>query len=319
MTTCNTRRSLRGIDGNHDAAATASVRRANTKARRRKANPQKRDAVQPPRPDNREVRISAPELEFADAMQAYKLRSGRLFPTWSEVLEVLRSLGYQKTRQLPADDLAGCLPGLCTRPSDIVSTLIDDATIDATINGWVQALIRRDKETGEHTRRVTEMTMKLARAMNVDEADLIHIRRGALLHDIGKIGIPDAILHKPGPLTDDQMEVVRRHPTYAYEWLAPIAALRPALAIPYCHHERWDGTGYPRGLKGEQIPLSARMFAVVDTWDALGSDRPYRKAWQEEEVRNHLCLLAGTHFDSEVVANFLRLTTRETAQRRMRP
>jgi HD-GYP domain-containing protein (c-di-GMP phosphodiesterase class II) len=120
-------------------------------------------------------------------------------------------------------------------------------------------------------------------------------------------------------LRDDQTEVVRRHPAYAYEWLNPIPALRPALAIPYCHHERWDGTGYPRGLKGEQIPLSARMFAVVETWDALGSDRPYRKAWQEEEVRNHLCLLAGTHFDSEVVATFLRLTTRETAQRRMRP
>jgi HD-GYP domain-containing protein (c-di-GMP phosphodiesterase class II) len=217
MNTCSARRSLRDFDSTHDAAATAFVRRANTKARRRKANPQKRDTAQSPRPGNREVQISAHELEFAEAMQAYKLRSGRLFPTWSEVLEVLRSLGYQKARQLRADDLAGCLPGLCTRPSEIVSNLIDDATIDATINGWVQALIRRDKETGEHTRRVTEMTMKLARAMNVVEADLIHIRRGALLHDIGKIGIPDAIVHKPGPLTDDQMEVVRRHPTYAYE------------------------------------------------------------------------------------------------------
>jgi HD-GYP domain-containing protein (c-di-GMP phosphodiesterase class II) len=147
--------------------------------------------------------------------------------------------------------------------------------------------------------------VKLARAMHVGPADLTHIRRGALLHDIGKLGIADAILHKPGPLSEEERDVMRHHPTYAYEWLAPILALRPALDIPYCHHERWDGTGYPRGLKGEQIPPAARIFAVVDIWDALRSDRPYRGACPEEEVRHRIHALAGTHLDSGVVEAFL--------------
>jgi len=167
----------------------------------------------------------------------------------------------------------------------------------------------RDKETEAHPRRVTALTLELARVLGADEADLIHIRRGALLHDIGKLGIPDAILHKPEPLTAEEWEVMRHHPTYAYEWLAPIPDLRPALDIPYCHHERWDGTGYPRGLAGEQIPLSARIFAVVDIWDALRFDRPYRGAWSEADVREHLRSLAGTHLDPRVVATFLKLTS----------
>ena len=133
----------------------------------------------------------------------------------------------------------------------------------------------------------------------------MHVRRGALLHDIGKMGIPDAILLKAGPLTDEEWEVMRRHPTYAYEWLAPIGFLRPALDIPYCHHEKWDGRGYPRGLKGEQIPLAARIFAVVDIWDALRSDRPYRQQWSRDAVREHIASLAGQHLDPEVVAAFL--------------
>ena len=164
----------------------------------------------------------------------------------------------------------------------------------------------RDHETEGHSRRVTEMTLRLARAMGLDEAELVHVRRGALLHDIGKMGIPDAILLKPGTLTDEEWQVMRRHPTYAYEMLSPIAFLRPALEIPYCHHEKWDGTGYPRGLKGEQIPLAARIFAAVDIWDALRSDRPYRKGWPEERVCEHIASLAGTHLDPAVVAAFLR-------------
>ena len=120
------------------------------------------------------------------------------------------------------------------------------------------------------------------------------------------MGIPDAILLKPGPLTDEEWQVMRRHPTYAYEWLSPIAFLRPALDIPYCHHEKWDGTGYPRGLKGEQIPLAARIFAAVDIWDALRSDRPYREAWPEERVCEHIASLAGTHLDPDVVQAFLQ-------------
>ncbi|HET6261096.1 MAG TPA: HD domain-containing phosphohydrolase, partial [Chloroflexia bacterium] len=139
----------------------------------------------------------------------------------------------------------------------------------------------------------------------VGEAGVLQIQRGALLHDIGKMGIPDSILLKPGPLTDEEWEIMRRHPVYAYELLSPISFLRPALDIPYCHHEKWDGTGYPRGLMGEQIPLAARIFAVVDVHDALSSDRPYRAAWPPEKVREHIRMGAGTHFDPDVVDAFL--------------
>lgn len=177
---------------------------------------------------------------------------------------------------------------------------------DDTIEGWSRALDLRDRETEGHTQRVTEMTLRLARALGVKEEDLVHMRRGALLHDIGKLGVPDSILLKPGPLTPQEWEVMRRHPQYAYEMLSPIAYLRPALDIPYCHHEKWDGTGYPRGLKGEQIPLAARIFAVVDVWDALSSDRPYRRAWPPEKVRAYLEDQAGKHFDPRVVEVFLR-------------
>ena len=177
---------------------------------------------------------------------------------------------------------------------------------DTTLEGWSQALDLRDEETEGHTQRVTEMALRLARRMGVSDGDLLHIRRGALLHDIGKMGIPDAILLKPGPLTDEEWEIMRKHPVYAYELLSPIAFLRPALDIPYCHHEKWDGTGYPRGLKGEQIPLAARIFAVVDVWDALRSDRPYRKAWPADKVRAYIRSLAGSHFDPKVVEAYLR-------------
>lgn len=178
---------------------------------------------------------------------------------------------------------------------------------DSTIEGWARALDLRDKETEGHSRRVTELTMQVARALGVSEAELVHVRRGALLHDIGKVGIPDAILLKPGPLSEEEWATMRRHPVYAYELLAPIAYLRPALDIPYCHHEKWDGTGYPRGLKGEQIPLAARIFAVVDVWDALTSDRPYRPAWPQEQAREQIRALSGTHFDPQVVEAFLEI------------
>jgi HD-GYP domain-containing protein (c-di-GMP phosphodiesterase class II) len=148
---------------------------------------------------------------------------------------------------------------------------------DDTIRGWAIALELRDGETEGHSRRVTEMTERLAIAMNIPNELITHIRRGALLHDIGKMAIPDSILFKPGPLTREEREVMRRHPVYAYDLLAAIEYLRPALDIPYSHHERWNGTGYPLGLLGDQIPLAARIFSVVDVWDALSSDRPYRK------------------------------------------
>ena len=178
---------------------------------------------------------------------------------------------------------------------------------EATLEGWSRALELRDKGTEGHSRRVTEMTVQLARAMGVDEDELVHIRRGALLHDIGKMGIPDGILLKPGPLTAEERKVMHNHPVYAYEMLSPITYLHPALDIPYCHHEKWDGTGYPRGLQGEQIPLAARIFAVVDVWDALCSNRPYRSGWSEQEAIAYIREQASTHFDPSVVAEFLKI------------
>ena len=177
---------------------------------------------------------------------------------------------------------------------------------DTTLEGWSRALDLRDRETEGHTQRVTEITERLARTADIPDTELVHLRRGALLHDIGKMGIPDQILLKPGPLTDEEWRIMRRHPQYAYEMLSPITFLRRAIDIPYCHHERWDGTGYPRGLKGEQIPLAARLFSVVDVWDALCSDRPYRVAWPEEKVRQYIRELSGKAFDPQVVDAFFR-------------
>ena len=178
---------------------------------------------------------------------------------------------------------------------------------DDTLKGWSLALELRDNETQGHSQRVTEMTLRLARTIGINHGELIHIRRGALLHDIGKMGIPDSILHKPGPLTEEEWKIMRQHPVYAYELLSPIAYLHPTLDIPYNHHEKWDGTGYSRGLKGEQIPLAARIFAVVDVWDALRSSRPYRDAWPEEKVRVYIRKQAGAHFDPQIVDIFLNL------------
>jgi PAS domain S-box-containing protein/putative nucleotidyltransferase with HDIG domain len=178
---------------------------------------------------------------------------------------------------------------------------------DATIEGWSRALELRDQETEGHTLRVADMTIQLAQAMGVHGGELPHIRRGALLHDIGKMGVPDRILLKPGKLTAEEWETMRQHTTYAFEMLWPIEFLRPAIDIPHCHHERWDGTGYPRQLEGEQIPLSARLFAVADVWDALTSDRPYRKAWTKEKALDYITTNAGKHFDPRVVETFLVL------------
>ena len=178
---------------------------------------------------------------------------------------------------------------------------------DATIEGWSHALDLRDKETEGHTQRVSEMTLILARALGIFGEDLIHIRRGALLHDIGKMGIPDQILLKPGPLTPEEWEEMHRHPVYAYEMLHPINYLRTALDIPLCHHEKWDGSGYPKGLKGEEIPLAARIFSVIDVWDALCSDRPYRRGSDYSEVINFIKEGSGIAFDPDVVRVFLDL------------
>lgn len=185
------------------------------------------------------------------------------------------------------------------------------AAYDATIAGWSTALEMRDEGTAGHTHRVTEFTVRLAAKVGIAESDLPHVRRGALLHDIGKMVVPDAILHKPAALDDDEWAIMRTHPERAREFLENIEYLVPAIDIPYCHHERWDGSGYPRGLAGDEIPLAARVFAVVDVLDALTSNRPYRPAWTMQEAVRHIREQSGKHFDPAVVAEFEKLLESE--------
>jgi HD-GYP domain-containing protein (c-di-GMP phosphodiesterase class II) len=178
---------------------------------------------------------------------------------------------------------------------------------DKTIEGWSRAINLRDKETEEHSRRVTELTFKLASRMGITQPELGHICRGAILHDIGKVAIPDSILLKPGPLTEEEWETMRRHPLIAVELLKSIEHLVPALDIPRSHHEKWNGMGYPDHLAGEDIPLAARLFAVVDVYDALTSERPYRSAWSQTETMKYISDQAGVHFDPQVVPAFIEM------------
>jgi response regulator RpfG family c-di-GMP phosphodiesterase len=183
----------------------------------------------------------------------------------------------------------------------------EDLTIsyDATIEGWAHALELRDRGTEGHTRRVTELTLRLAQHMGGLDEQMVHLRRGVLLHDIGKMAIPDEILLKRGPLTDDEWKIMKRHPVYAYELLSPIPYLQPAIEIPYSHHEHWDGSGYPQGLSGDNIPMASRIFSVIDVWDALRNDRPYRRAWPEKRVLAYIQDQAGRLFDPQVIPAFL--------------
>ena len=178
---------------------------------------------------------------------------------------------------------------------------------ETTLEGWSRAMDLRDKETEGHTQRVTNMTVTIAKKLNIPEDEIVHIRRGALLHDMGKLGVPDHILFKPGKLDEEEWKIMRKHPQYAYDMLYPIEYLRSALDIPYSHHEKWDGSGYPQGLKGEEIPLAARIFSVVDVWDALSSDRPYREGWPKEKVIAYILENSGSHFDPQVVDVFIEL------------
>ena len=178
---------------------------------------------------------------------------------------------------------------------------------DTTIEGWSQALEMRSQETEGHSHRVSELTLRLVRAMNIDETLWIHIQRGVLLHDIGKMGVPDEILCKDGPLTRAEWDVMHEHPTMAFQLLSRIPYLQPAIEIPYCHHEKWDGSGYPRGLKGEEIPLEARIFSVIDVWDAMRSHRAYRNAIPENQVIEYLYSESGRSFDPVVVKAFFEM------------
>jgi putative nucleotidyltransferase with HDIG domain/PAS domain S-box-containing protein len=181
---------------------------------------------------------------------------------------------------------------------------------DTTLEGWARALELRDKETEGHSRRVTKATMIIARELGFKENELVDIRRGTILHDIGKMAIPDEILRKSGPLTPEEKKIVERHPQVAYDLLKDIPHLKNAIDIPYCHHEKWDGSGYPRRLKGEEIPFTARIFSIVDVWDALSSDRPYRSAWNKNRIIEYLQSESGRHFDPNIVIKFIELAGR---------
>ncbi|MFN8414213.1 MAG: HD domain-containing phosphohydrolase [Anaerolineales bacterium] len=180
---------------------------------------------------------------------------------------------------------------------------------DKAVEGWSRALYLRDQETEDHTRRVTDMTLRLAIRMGISDTELVHIRRGSIMHDIGKVAIPDHILFKPAALTSEEWKIMQRHPTIAMEILAPISYLTPALAIPWSHHEKWDGSGYPQGLSGEEIPLAARLFALADVYDALTSDRPYRQAWSSQDAVSYLHENIGTHFDPQIAPTFIEMIT----------
>jgi len=225
---------------------------------------------------------------------------------------------FHRSRLDPTDDWYSFLETLSTQAAIALdsATMFEDLersntelrlAYDRTIEGWARALDLRDEETEGHSRRVTDMTVSLAKRMGVPRNELVHIRRGALLHDIGKMGVPDSILLKPGKLDPDEWEVMKRHPAYAVELLSPIDFLRPALSIPLYHHEKWDGSGYPHGLKGPEIPIEARIFSVVDVFDALTSRRPYRDPWHPNEAMRYIEEQADCHFDPAVVGSFLEM------------
>jgi HD-GYP domain-containing protein (c-di-GMP phosphodiesterase class II) len=182
---------------------------------------------------------------------------------------------------------------------------------DSTLAGWAKALELRDEETEGHTRRVVDLTVALAYRWGMNEKEIINVRRGAWLHDIGKMAVPDRILRKPGPLDDEEWAIMRAHPAHAFQMIYPIEYLRPAIDIPYCHHEKWDGSGYPRGLSGEQIPIAARLFCIVDVWDALRSHRAYREPMPDAEVIDYIMDCSGSQFDPQVVALFLAMIAEE--------
>lgn len=239
--------------------------------------------------------------EVQGVLEVYHRRPMELTEEWLWMFETLAGQAAVAVENM------GLFDGLKSAKREL------EYAYDRTLEGWVRALDLRDMETADHTRRVTDLTMRLATRLNIPVAELPHIWRGALLHDIGKLGISDSILRKPGPLTEDEWVEMRKHPTLGRDWLNEIDYLRKAIPIPWCHHERWDGSGYPHGLRGEEIPLAARIFAVVDVYDALTSARPYRKAWTSKKTLAYLRKESGKLFDPEVVAAFLAMMTEDTA------
>jgi response regulator RpfG family c-di-GMP phosphodiesterase len=233
--------------------------------------------------------------QFLGVLELYSQTPLNATPDWKLHLKFIHGLTantIQRKIQLTKQD---------------VSTAELEVAYSETLEAWVRALEIRDRCTAGHTHRVLETTLRLASKLGVPDELLVHVSRGVLLHDIGKLAVSDTILHKTGPLNTSEWEVMREHPKFAYKLLKPINYLRPALDIPYCHHEKWDGTGYPRGLKGDEIPFQARIFTVVDVWDALTSDRPYRKAWPREDALDYIKTKAGEEFDPRIVEEFMEL------------
>jgi HD-GYP domain-containing protein (c-di-GMP phosphodiesterase class II) len=250
--------------------------------------------------------MPAPEREF---LSGQGVDSILIVPVFTG-FEWWGSIGFDSVGKLRIWSKAE-IEALSAAASILGASILREADYERTLLGWAKALELRDEETEGHTQRVTEITVRLAEKLGCSEQEIIHIRRGALLHDIGKMGIPDSILRKPGPLNDEEWKIMRRHPVYARDMLAPVLFLAPAVTIPLSHHERWDGTGYPMGLHGKDIPFAARIFSVVDVWDALSSDRPYREAWETERVSAYIQSHKGKLFDSEIVDAFFELIETE--------
>lgn len=267
------------------------------------------------------------------AAQSYRAADIEIFRTGKAILDIEMEMRDPNgpghilvaTRKVPLRNEEGEIIGMIGLGYDITARKIAEQQLrmaheelisayGATLEGWARALEMREEETAGHCERVVDITLELAKKLGVCQDDCSHLQRGAFLHDIGKMGIPDHILLKPGPLNEEEWRIMRRHPQMAYDLLAPIEYLRPALDIPYCHHEKWNGSGYPRGLKGEEIPYAARIFSVVDVWDALVSHRPYREPWPEKKVLEFLREQAGTQFDPQVVAAFCEMRTPPAAQ-----
>ena len=257
-----------------------------------------------------ELQTPAALVQAADKALYFSKKAGRNRSShWNDLLDTEENALRGKLTQPYTSIIAEMIQmqaDALTSASDQIHSMMTEA-YDATIVSWSCLLDLKDKETEGHSERVMKMMLELATRVGMNAEELLYARWGSLLHDVGKMGIPDQILHKPGSLTQEEWVVMKSHTTIAYELLSPVTFLRPAIDIPYCHHEKWDGSGYPRGLKGDEIPLMARLFAVIDVYDALTSDRPYRKAWSEEKTRAHLREQCGTHFDPRAVKVFLTM------------
>ncbi|MBE0670790.1 MAG: HD-GYP domain-containing protein [Anaerolineales bacterium] len=245
--------------------------------------------------------------KYKNALQ--ELRNGSKVVLFEYMLEVPMEKVWYESRLVPFTNGQNIM--FVRNITKYKQSSSDELTLayDKTIESWSQALYLRDQETEDHTRRVTDMALKLARRLNISNGDLIHIKRGSILHDIGKMAIPDNILFKPGPLTEEEWVVMRRHPVIAAEILKPIPYLAPALPIPLSHHEKWDGSGYPHGLAGKAIPLFARIFAFADVYDALISDRPYRRAWSQAQACAYIAEQSGLHFDPSITPVFIGMVS----------